>query len=54
MNWILENWVSVVAALWALEKFLELFSTLTPWKWDDNVGVILGKLLLLFGGKKTA
>jgi len=53
IGFISNNWVSIVAALWAFEKFLEAVSVLTPWKWDDNLGVILGKLLATFGGKKT-
>ena len=46
------NWIGIVAALWALEKFLELVSQLTPWKWDDNIGIILGKFLKMFFPQK--
>jgi hypothetical protein len=35
-----------VVFLYALEKFLEFVTTITPWKWDDNLGVIVGKLAL--------
>ena len=42
---ILTNLVPWVAALWLLEKALEAIAVLTPWKWDDNVGVILAKIL---------
>lgn len=48
MDWLANNWTTVVAALWAFEKLLEVISTLTPWKWDDNIGVILGKILKSF------
>lgn len=41
----LGNLTPWVAALWLLEKALEAISVLTPWKWDDNVGVILAKIL---------
>lgn len=41
----LQNAAPWVAALWLLEKALEAISVLTPWKWDDNIGVILGKIL---------
>ena len=38
-------WVTLGVFLWAVEKVLEFVSTITPWKWDDNLGVIFGKLL---------
>ena len=43
---------SIVSLLWTLEKVLEVISRLTPWKWDDNLGVILANLLRKLGGKK--
>lgn len=52
MDWLMQNWVSIGVALWALEKALELIARLTPWKWDDNIGVILAKFIQLFW-KKT-
>jgi len=42
---ILGNLAPWVAALWLLEKALEAIAVLTPWKWDDNLGVILAKIL---------
>lgn len=42
---ILTNLTPWIAALWLLEKALEAISVLTPWKWDDNIGIILGKIL---------
>jgi hypothetical protein len=48
MEWITAHWIEIVAALWALEKLLETVSTITPWKWDDNIGIILGKILRTF------
>lgn len=52
--WITSHLPEIIAIGWALEKFLELVATLTPWKWDDNLGVILGKLLLVISGRKPA
>lgn len=48
MDWLTHNWVTLVASLWAFEKLLEVVATLTPWKWDDNLGVILGNILKRF------
>jgi hypothetical protein len=42
---IISNLTPWVAALWLVEKALEAISVLTPWKWDDNIGIILGKIL---------
>ena len=44
-GWFTTHWVSLGVALWGLEKALEVLVTITPWKWDDNLGVILGKLI---------
>lgn len=52
LNWIQANWAQVVAALWAFEKLLEVVATLTPTKLDDNLGVILGKILAKIPGAK--
>lgn len=48
VHFIQNNWVQIGICLWAFEKFLEVLATLTPWKWDDNLGVILGKFLAQF------
>lgn len=37
--------VKLVALLFLLEKFLSFITALTPWKWDDNIGVILANLV---------
>jgi hypothetical protein len=43
--WVTAHAVELIALGWALEKVLEIIGRLTPWKWDDNLGVIIGKLL---------
>lgn len=43
--WVSGHAVELVALGWALEKVLEIVSRLTPWKWDDNLGVLLANLL---------
>lgn len=45
IQWVQQNWVQLGIALWGLEKVLEAVVVLTPWKGDDNLGVILAKLL---------
>lgn len=52
ITWIQTNWVQVVAGLWAIEQVLRIISPLTPWKWDDNLVSMLGKLLQKFFPKK--
>ncbi len=41
-----QHWVAIGVALWGFEKVLEIITTVTPWKWDDNLGVIVGKWLV--------
>jgi hypothetical protein len=43
--WLSANTVELIALGWALEKVLEIVGKLTPWTFDDNLGVIVGKLL---------
>jgi len=52
MDWLINNWVQIVAGLWALEQLLRIISPLTPWKWDDNIVSIFGKILQQFFPKK--
>jgi len=52
INWVTTNWISIVAALWALEKLIEAISVLTKTKIDDNVGIWLGKILSRFFPQK--
>lgn len=47
---ILQNLAPWIAAGWLLEKALEAISVLTPWKWDDNIGVLLAKILKAIEG----
>lgn len=51
LPWITAHGVQVVAIGWAVEKFLEVVSVLTPWKWDDNLGILLAKVLQNFSPK---
>lgn len=37
--------VKVVALCVILERLLSFLTALTPWKWDDNIGVILANLV---------
>lgn len=37
-----------VAILWAIDQLLKVVSPLTPWKVDDNISDMLGKLLTRF------
>jgi hypothetical protein len=39
------TWVALGTLLWTLEKVLEFVGTVTPWRWDDNLGVLLGNLV---------
>lgn len=41
-----------VAILWAIDQLLKVVAPLTPWKLDDNLSDILGKLLSRFFPKK--
>lgn len=52
MEWITQNWVNIIAALYALECFLSLVAPMTPWKFDDNIAGWLSKLLKQFFPKK--
>jgi len=45
IRWFQDNWVTIGVALWSIEKGLEIIVTLTPWKGDDNLGVIVGNVL---------
>ena len=47
------NYLNIIAVLWSIDQLLKVVAPLTPWKVDDNVADILGKLLARFGGKKT-
>ena len=46
------NYLNIIAVLWSIDQLLKVVAPLTPWKVDDNVADILGKLLARFGGKK--
>ena len=48
MEWLTENWVGLVAALYGLECFIAFVSRFTPWKWDDNLAGWMGTLLRKF------
>ena len=41
-----------VAVLWAIDQLLKVIAPLTPWKVDDNISDMLGKLLSKFFPKK--
>lgn len=43
--WFQQNWLALGVALWALEEAIGLISKLTPWKWDDNFGSIIGSII---------
>ena len=48
ITWVASHTVQFAAVGWAIEKLLEVVSVLTPWKWDDNLGVLLAKILQKF------
>lgn len=37
-----------VAILWSVDQLLKVVAPLTPWKLDDNLSDLLGKLLTRF------
>ena len=41
-----------VAVLWAIDQLLKVIAPLTPWKVDDNISDMFGKLLAKFFPKK--
>ena len=45
INWLKENWVSVMGIIYAIDQILKIIAPLTPTKIDDNLADILGKLL---------
>jgi hypothetical protein len=49
--WLHGHWAELIALGWAIEKVLEIVATLTPWKGDDNLGILLGKFLGRFSKK---
>lgn len=50
-SWVLTHGTAIVAIGWGVEKVLEMVAVLTPWKWDDNLGVLLAKVLQNFAPK---
>ncbi len=48
IKFVTDNWVAIVAGLWAFEQFLRIIAPMTPWKADDNIVKILGDLLTKF------
>lgn len=48
MNWIMENWPSIVAILWTFDQLLKIIAKLTPTKIDDNISDYFGSLLAKF------
>lgn len=52
MEWLTDNWVSIVAALWSFDQLLKVVSKLTPTKFDDNLSDMLGNFLARFLPKK--
>lgn len=44
MEWLSNNWVTLVAAYVAVKEAVKLISKLTPWKGDDYVAEWLEKI----------
>lgn len=53
IGFLKDNYLNIIAVLWSVDQLLKVVAPLTPWKFDDNVADILGKLLASFGKKKT-
>lgn len=43
--WLAANWGGVIIAVVAFEAFMAAVAKLTPWDWDDNLVIALGKLV---------
>jgi len=41
MNWIVEHWADILAALLAFSAFFSVVAVLTPWGWDDKLSVMI-------------
>lgn len=52
ITWAQTNWVNIVAALWTVDQLLKIVSPMTPWKFDDNLADMLGKVLARFFPKR--
>jgi hypothetical protein len=52
VNYIMTNWVKIVAALWLVEQVLRVISEMTPWKWDDNIAKVFTGILKKFFPKR--
>lgn len=52
MQWVTDNWVNIVAALWTFDQLLKIVSKITPTKVDDNISDYIGKFLAAILPKK--
>lgn len=52
MDWIQSHWVGLLAIIGAAEVILGVVSAWTPWKWDDNLYVIIHNLVAKFFPQK--
>jgi len=41
MQWMIDNWDSILAALVAFSAFFALLAKLTPWGWDDKLSAMI-------------
>lgn len=51
MDWLTQNWVTLVAGIIAVEHAIRLVSKLTPWQWDDNLADWIANLIKVFKPK---
>lgn len=52
MEWLTNNWLDIVAGLWAFDQLLKIIAKLTPTKIDDNIADYIGTFLARFLPKK--
>jgi len=45
MQWIIDNWDSILAAVVAFSAFFALLAKLTPWGWDDRLSGLIRRIL---------
>ena len=52
MDWLQNNWLTIVGVVWSFDQFLKIFSKLTPTKVDDNIADVIGSWLAKFFPQK--